>query len=524
VTVRFPSPGVLAGALLTGVALLVFLIATRTVGAGVEWHYVRATTWWPLAAFAVIAAAYLTVAAVTSRLVDRHERAIVAMCLGAGVAVQLAIQSLARRSLGDWILQDHFNITARQHDVRDLLEHYSRIVPTLPLHAKANLPGKVLLFQGIRALTTSPQTIGYVVVALSAVGGVLLYLVTRELFGSKPIALNAMLLFFVLPAKSSFIASLNTVTPVFALGLLLVLLWYLRTNAPALLVALGLGLYACVLFEPSPLVLVPLAVLLVVRHAVLHPENAVQPVRMVVVPVTAFFAAHVVMVAAFGFDVFGALSHVSQDAQRFNGLIRPDYAEWLRPNLREFIVSAGIAVSLLSLVIAVEALAKLVARSATPREILVDPCAMLAVSLLGTVLVLDLAGINRGEVSRLWIFIAVLFAPVVSAACVTRLPKGWFHVLLACTLLQTVFTVRLVGFDFADIWDSVVQLPMHHDWTVVIDIYVVLLLGTVALGTVVQARRRTLRRGREAGGRAGDHAPRPSPADCGELQRPTSPT
>ena len=69
-------------------------------------------------------------------------------------------------------------------------------------------------------------------------------------------------------------------------------------------------------------------------------------------------------------------------------------------------------------------------------------CAGLAI----TVLALDIAGINRGEVVRLWIFLACLFQIPAAWVCARLNSRAALALVLAMTVLQAALGIKMIGF------------------------------------------------------------------------------
>ena len=69
-------------------------------------------------------------------------------------------------------------------------------------------------------------------------------------------------------------------------------------------------------------------------------------------------------------------------------------------------------------------------------------CAGVAIS----VLALDIAGINRGEVVRLWIFLACLFQIPAAYVCARLNSRAALALVLATTVLQAALGIKMIGF------------------------------------------------------------------------------
>jgi hypothetical protein len=121
-------------------------------------------------------------------------------------------------------------------------------------------------------------------------------------------------------------------------------------------------------------------------------------------------------------------------------------------NLKEFLLGAGVIPSFVVL-LTLGALARdawRAGRAAGPAAaagaLVASPAAALATSVCLCVCTVDLLGVNRGEVTRLWIFLAVFLQIVCAEAIVSRFGDATASLTLAAVCLQTVVTVTTVGF------------------------------------------------------------------------------
>src|SRR5439155_8814339 len=114
------------------------------------------------------------------KTVYTHEWKVVAVWTLAAFAFQACIRSLSPFDLGNVVLSDDANsfysVTLR-YSPRELLGSFHGIAASLPIHAKANMPGKVLLYYLLQTVIKSPESLGYLVMLLSNVGGVLVYVI-----------------------------------------------------------------------------------------------------------------------------------------------------------------------------------------------------------------------------------------------------------------------------------------------------------------------------------------------------------
>jgi hypothetical protein len=161
----------------------------------------------------------------------------------------------------------------------------------------------------------------------------------------------------------------------------------------------------------------------------------------------AFLAVHVFMLSALEYDLVANFGLALDEARRFNELVHRPYALWLGENLLEFGINTGAGQAALLLFVAGSALRPARRTSDASRlERLVRPPALLAVSSLTVLVALDLLGVNRGEVTRLWIFLAVFLQ--IPVAHLLAQPGGIarFCIALGCMLLQAAVTLAQVAF------------------------------------------------------------------------------
>jgi hypothetical protein len=444
------DPLLVAG-LLLGLTVTIVMTLTRTLEfgsgpGGFVYGYLRPFRFTSVLAFVTITPVALLTVHLASRNLPRHEAAAVAACLVVGSVAQLLLRRLTPFSMTRITRNGEFYDTARRYGAGRFLRDYVELAPGLGTHPRANMPGKVLLFDALLPLSTSPAVLSVLLALLSSLGGVGVYMLSRSLFRSKRVALYAMILYLFLPARLYFLPLLNTVTPLLLLALVIVLVWYLDTRRRSALVLLGGLLYLTSFFEPTPLVLFALfaAVALVVgvRREVPLRDTAV----LIVVPVLIFLLVHAVMVWVTGFNLFAALAHTRNDATAFNRMSGRPYFDFLVPNVREFLVNSGTLTSLLAIACLPLAVRRLRTAILERRGAVLDPLAVVALAAFATLLVLSLSGISRGEVSRLWIFLAAFVAITAARVCAALPGPGLFYGVLAATILQISLTIGPVGF------------------------------------------------------------------------------
>ena len=76
---------------------------------------------------------------------------------------------------------------------------------------------------------------GYLIISISAFGGLILYGISKRLFHDKTTALYSFVLYTLIPCKLFFFPILNSVTPVFILGCMYLFLAYIDSKNTFLL-------------------------------------------------------------------------------------------------------------------------------------------------------------------------------------------------------------------------------------------------------------------------------------------------
>jgi len=488
-----PSPVVLTGLLVAGELLLLTLVSTRAVDVGEALRYDRTFSPRPLLIAAVLVPVVFVVTRFAARQVLVREVPTVIATVVGGMTAQALLFGLGRHQVTKTVASDTFRVTAERYGTLAVLREHEELARALPMHAKANMPGKVVFYGLLRQVTTSDTVLALVVLGISAFGGVLVYLIGRRLFESRQAALFGVLLYFFVPARTNAITALNNVTVVLALLLVVLVLRYLDKPSPVLAVVGGLLGYGALLFDPAVLLVGPVVLALMVRHAVVESLPARSLVQLAVGACAAFAVAHVGMRAALGFDIFDAAAHVERDARSFVRLIRPNWADWPAVNLREFAINAGLALSLLVVAAFVDMVVALLTRRAPLRQALVDPIWLLTGTVVLTVVALSLAALNRGEVSRLWLPLAAILALVGGAICAERLPSWVFPVVLSCLVAQVVFGQQFIRSAMVVLpWDYLEPVEeMTHDVTYLVDAFAGVFLVTVIALAVRHHRHRS---------------------------------
>lgn len=434
-------------------ALLIYLVYSQNFVFGSRtgnWEYEYFETITPIPVW--IPAVVLLLLAVSvfigSRLILSKEK----LTLLAGFLIAVFNQILLSRtyqySLAA-LVQSHkansFYFPATSYSPVDILSQFTHLAPSFPFHAGSNMPGKILLFQFFRLFTLSPQRMGYLVILLSTFGALLLYEICKQLFHDRQVAFYAFILYALVPCKLFFFPILNTVTPVFILLCLYLFLLYLKRKQPVFLWLLGIALYLLVLFEPSPLVtgIIFVGVLLNALGKNRISRKELWP--LLVIPPLGFLSVYLFFFAFYSFDLFQAFQYVLTDAVDFNVEDNRDYWIWIVENPKEFFYAAGIPVMIIFVYLA----SLIISHWKTLRSNLTGWSTEIAfiLSLLLTFWVVVFLGINRGETTRLWIYLAVFFQ-VPAAYFIAKMAKSTsLFFFVACALVvQSIISIQRVGF------------------------------------------------------------------------------
>lgn len=383
-----------------------------------------------------------------SRLLNKKELLAVLLAFFVLCAVQFLIHSVYPYIYGLAILSkgaNSFYTVSIQYPFEQILREFELLTSSFPLHARSNMPGKILFFQLLGVFTRSPQRMGYLIVIASTFGGLFLYGICRLLFKDRWISYSALILYALLPSKLFFFPILNTVTPVFILLSLLLFIAYLEKRRVIFLVLLGATLYGMVFFEPSPLVLGILFASILAHYLVTRKIPPHDVWKIVLVPLGSFLAVYLTVHLVFSFDLFNALGLILKDAVDFNSRAGRPYGIWLWENSREFFYSTGLPIMMIFLYLVIDHFSHL--RSLTQSRKIWSIEIMFFLGLLVTFLFVLFLGINRGEVTRLWIYLAVLFQiPAAQFISRSRLRNWAVFAVILVLVAQSIVALQRVFF------------------------------------------------------------------------------
>ena len=399
--------------------------------------------WIPVIALVLLALSVF----IGGKLIHLHEKTTLIISFLILLVLQFVMRSATPFSLGEIVASDKSNsfyTPSVQYSALEILRNFESLAATFPLHARTNMPGKILFFEFLGLFAETPKGMGVLIVVFSSLGGVLLYSICRKMFNDKVAAYYAYIFYILIPCRLFFLPLLNTITPLFML--LMISLVVLFTENSKILNAwlTGIAVYFLILFEPSPLVtgLIPAGILL---YSFVNNKLTKQAIlRLIIHASLAFLVLHLIFRTFFSFDLFETLQFVLRDATHFNQLAGRGYRIWLGENLKEFFYSAGTPVMVIFIYS--------ISQAAVRWDEITNPAHwsyefVYSVSLLITFAFVVLLGINRGEISRLWIYLAVLFQ-VPAAVYIAKIKKSTLiFLLVAGTLvIQTLLPLHRVGF------------------------------------------------------------------------------
>jgi len=206
--------------------------------------------------------------------------------------------------------------------------------------------------------------------------------------------------------------------------------------------ALGAVAYCAVFYEPTPSVMGLLFLFLTAYALWVRDIDLLTVVKLCVIVALGFLGTYGLFLAVFKFDLLGTLRRVAADAVIFNARVRRHYYPWIARNMLDLAFGAGLCQAVLFCAVTVMAISRktLAARNTDGR--MAALCLGTAIALVAT----DLAGINRGEVVRLWIFLACFLQIPAAYICRRLESRAALILVLGTTILQTALSASMLAF------------------------------------------------------------------------------
>ncbi len=397
----------------------------------------------------LVAAAIVAIGiALSNRWFARAPRITLLAWIVAGVCVQLVLRHhyLHLSTLHEVIVSagaNSFYTATLKAGPLEFLSTFPDIRSTLPGHVNSNMPGKVMLFYLLRFFTDSPSAMAVMIMVLSNLGAVFLFVAVRDLFGDRTVALYSAILYLLIPGKIYFFPILNTLSPAVILLCFMMFTRWLTTGNLAWAGGLGAMLYMTIFFEPLPMVMGLLFAAFLLTAIAQGRTTWHAATKMGASLLLGFAAVSAVMRLLFGYDLLESFVHAYTDAHAYNVRAGRSYSDWLFLNLFEFglaVGGAGVAVTALA------AWQVLPSRTVPWREWLSRPVAVWAVGVFAVLAFLVVFAINRGEVTRLWLFVAAFMVVLPAYACAQTRSPAVICWLAACLLLETAAGMATVAF------------------------------------------------------------------------------
>lgn len=326
-----------------------------------------------------------------------------------------------------------------QTSFAQILQGFSEFASQFPsVHVQANMPGKTLFYKLIQNITSEPSILGLLIIAISNLTGIIIFFLSKALFQSRLIAWSALLLCLFTPAKVQFQPILNTVSPVLIYLSLLLIILSAKNNKRGYALLAGITLFFQFLFDPVPfglgLIFLALLIIFSIERSF---KSTFWSITFLVS--LGFSGTGIIFYALTGFNLIEGFIYCLKDAAHFNMSNRP-YSIWIIQNLKEYAIGAGLASSLI-LLISLFRVGAVNWNNSNERNANVT-----LIFFLATIAILNFSGANRGEVTRLWIFLTPMQALLTAYFCHKLLKKDGYLVPLGASYIQASISITSIGF------------------------------------------------------------------------------
>jgi hypothetical protein len=197
-----------------------------------------------------------------------------------------------------------------------------------------------------------------------------------------------------------------------------------------------------VFYEPTPSVMGLLFLILTAYAWWLGDIDLWTVVKLSAIVAVGFLVTYGVFLVLFQFDLLATLRRVAADAVIFNARVRRHYYPWIVQNLLDLAFGAGLCQTVLYCAVALMAVSRKTLAAGNTDGRMAALCLGTAIALLAT----DLAGINRGEVVRLWIFLACFLQIPAAYVCRRLDSRAALILVLGTTILQTALSASMLAF------------------------------------------------------------------------------
>jgi len=294
-------------------------------------------------------------------------------------------------------------------------------------------------------ISMSPQILGYLVIISSTFGALLLFGICKKLFHNIQAAFYAFILYTLIPGKVFYFPIPNTITPLFIMLCLYLYIIYIEKRKIIFLWLLGSALYILILFEPSPLI-TGFLFIGILLNAIAEKRISKKGIRILFIyPFLSFLCLYAIFSLIFSFDLLGAFRYILKDAVNFNLNGHRPYGRWVAENLKEFFYSGGTPIMMIYLYLVSRLFVEWKTKMSNVNFWSMENIYL--ISLLVTFGVVVFLGVNRGEISRLWIYLAVFFQ-IPSSLFIAKISRSsLIFCFVACTLvIQSIIALQRVSF------------------------------------------------------------------------------
>jgi len=347
----------------------------------------------------------------------KYSRLRTALFLAATLLLGIPLMWLRGELSGDWLVnrvqsktEVGFHALAKDFpNVKEYLALYvsHRDYLVQYIHVWSDMPGKQILYYYLVGFGMGPREIVIFTIIVSSLAAAPLFFVARR-FISAEAAAGAAILYFFIPTIPLFLPSSNTMTPFLALTALWLALLCLEKRMPEIAFFTGAFLALLFFYEPIPFALALFLVPWICRSVRAKPWKTILSLEIMAAGFAAVCVAWFVLT---GISPLYLAAEAFRLGVRFNQMFHRDYWPFVFQNFRDFLVGVGSVTALLWAVGAGnaaremfrqprQALQKIFAGSSSP--------SLFVFCFTVFIIILAVAGLSRGEVDRLWMFLMPL--------------------------------------------------------------------------------------------------------------------
>jgi len=157
-----------------------------------------------------------------------------------------------------------------------------------------------------------------------------------------------------------------------------------------------------------------------------------------------FLSVYILFSVFFSFHLFQVLTSALNDAVNFNINAQRDYWIWLGEDIKGFFYAVGVPIAVITIYMTAQIFTQWKASENFTRLSVEN---VFVISVIITFFVLVFLGINRGEITRLWIFLAVFFQVPASIFMAKKFKSDIPFFLVTSTLVvQSIITLHRISF------------------------------------------------------------------------------